>query len=429
MFNLYTEFTQYFKNTLYTHPNRNDIELLLDHLHKECFSYEDNVNTYEDTKNSETKVSYATEDSGELSFPSTVSIKLFSRREKERGTGRARKVSGTTYRNIVFPNIYKCVDELSKATKTDFVLLVDEWSNLPLSVQPHFAEFLRCCFMPSSHFTVKIAAVEARTNYFIKKNNIVYGMEIGADISVAMDLDRLYMFDRNSRKIVADLYRILWKHLKAKKVLDDNIGVPELMKLLFKDVRTALLLARASEGNPRDFISIVNHCIIEMDGIGEHDGFISNPIVFQAANSWYNLDKHKALAPMQKKLLSEISTFVVQQKGNRGFVIEEDYLYSSSISSLVDARVLHVLQTERKFANLGKSPMAIVVLDFGTYSQELLTNHSIHFLTNDYCESQIFGEGEQFPYSSATYPLDKERRFQLCFLDPKLTDICPSFSD
>ena len=182
LFNLYTEFTQYFKNTLYTHPNRNDIELLLDHLHKECFSYEDNVNTYEDTKNSETKVSYATEDSGELSFPSTVSIKLFSRREKERGTGRARKVSGTTYRNIVFPNIYKCVDELSKATKTDFVLLVDEWSNLPLSVQPNFAEFLRCCFMPSSHFTVKIAAVEARTNYFIKKNNIVYGMEIGADI-------------------------------------------------------------------------------------------------------------------------------------------------------------------------------------------------------------------------------------------------------
>ena len=416
LFNLLEKLIERFEDVQYIHPNRKDIDLLLDHLHQECFSYEEIGKEYQRSMNEETKVSYADEDSLKALFPSSLSFNLFSRREKERGTGLTRKVSGTTYRNVVFPNIYKCIDDLSKITKTHFVLLIDEWSNLPLPLQPHFAEFIRCCFMPSSHITVKIAAVEARTNYFIKKDNIVYGLEIGADISVAMDLDRLYMFDRNPEKIVANLYRILWKHLKAKNVLTDDIDATNLMRMLFKDMRAAILLARASEGNPRDFISIVNHCINEMDVIGEHGGLITESIVFHAANSWYNLDKYKALNPKQKKLLSEISLFVVQKHGNRGFIIEEDYLYSSLMSSLIDARVLHVLQTERRFPNW-KGPMAIVVLDFGTYSQELLTNQSIHFLVNDYCERQIFGQVEEFPYGPRTYPLDKERRFCPCFLD------------
>lgn len=429
LFNLHADLIEYFKDSLCTHPNREEIELLLDHLHKECFSYEETTNSYEKSKTAGTKAVYSDESSGEISFSPTLAFKLFNRNQKERGMNSSQKESGTKYRKVVFPNIYKCINDLSEITGIDWVFLIDEWSNLPLTVQPHFAEFLRCCFMPSSHITVKIAAVEARTKYFIKRDNEIYGLEVGADINVAMDLDRLYMFDRNPRKISVDLYRILLRHLKTKNVFEDDIDVSELLKILFEDAHTPILLARAAEGNPRDFISIINHCIIEMNVIGEQDDRITSPIVFQAANSWYNLDKHKALDATQKRLLSEITTFVVQKKQNRGFVIDEDYLYSSSISSLVDARVLHVLQTERKFSNFGKGPMAIVVLDFGTYSQELWAHQSIHFLINDFYEKEIFGKGERTYCVSPIHQLDKDRKFQLCFLDPKSPNICPSFTE
>lgn len=430
---LNSDFRKYFKEILYVHPNRDEIEFLLNHLHKECFSYEDVVNTYEDTTNSEEKTSYNNENTQELSFlKPSFSRKLLSRRQKERDTASIRKTTGITYKKIIFPNINKCIDQLSEVTGVDFVILIDEWSNLPLSVQPHFAEFLRCCLMPSAHVTIKIASVEARTKYAIKNENVVYGLEVGADISVAIDLDRQYMFDRNSKKIFVDLYRMLWKHLKSKGVLSEDISVPFLIKMMFgEELHPAILLARASEGNPRDFISIINNCIIELDGISESNGYITSAIVFQAANSWYKNDKYKALSHAQKIILSEISTYVVQKRGSRGFVIEEKYLYVPPINALVDARLLHVLQTQRKFPTLGKGPMAILVLDFGTYSQELLTRQSIHFITNDYCENELFPpiQGVSSVRDVKLYPLDQDRQFRMCFLNPTLSDRFPSFFD
>lgn len=428
---LHANLRAYFKKIIYTHPNRTEIDFLLDHLHRECFSCEDLVNSYEDTRNNEEKTSYSDESSQELSLSKpSLSWKLFSRKQKERDIGTTHKTTGISYKKIVFPNINKCLDQLSEVTGIDFMILIDEWSNLPLSIQPHFAEFLRCCFMPSAHITIKIAAVEARTKYAIKNDSVVYGLEIGADISVALDLDRQYMFDRNSRKIFVDLYRMLWKHLSSKGALSDNISVPILIKMMFgEELHPAILLARAAEGNPRDFISIINNCIIEMDGLGESDGYITSAIVFQAANSWYKFDKFKALSPLQKGILSEISTYVVQKRGNRGFVIEENYLYLSPINALVDARILHVLQTQRKFPALGNGPMAILVLDFGTYSQELLTKQSIHFITNDYCEDEIFSSGAPSARNATLYPLDQDRKFRMCFLNPTLSDRFPSFFD
>lgn len=424
-----SDFMEYFKNTLYTHPNWVEIDSLLTQLHDECFVCEDTINEYEDVRNHGEKTSYSSEKTHEVSgFKPSFLWKRFSHKQKEQDTGVSRKTSGTSYKKIVFPNINKCLDRLSLATGVEFVILIDEWSHLPLSVQPHFAEFLHCCLMSSKHITVKIAVVEARANYSIKKDSVVYGLELGADINADVDLDKLYMFDRNSRKISVDLYKMLWKHLKASGVLNDDIDVSVLIETLFGgEQHPAILLARAAEGNPRDFISIVNKCIIEMNGIGEHNGYITSAIVFQAANSWYRSDKYKALSATQKKILSEISTYVIQTRGNRGFVVDENYLYSTQLSALIDARVMHVLQTQRKFPSLGKGPMAILVLDFGTYSQELLTKQSIHFITNDDCEKVIFSEGTSAGRNATLYPLDGDRKFRMCFLNPQKVDSFPSF--
>lgn len=426
---LYSDLNYYFRDMLCTHPESNEIELLLTHLYMESYFNVDIPHTYEHTQNCNTKMEQNDEENEEISFfDPTFSLKRATHKKRENGVGSEYKTSGITYNKVVFPNIYQCLNKLSEITEIEFVIFIDEWSSVPMSVQPHFGEFVRRCFVPSSNITVKIASVETRSNFAIRNNNIVYGLEVGADIKVDIELDSLYAFDNNPKVKIMNLYSILWKHLQAKKVLQADIDVSALLNMLFPDFYTAALLARASEGNPRDFISILNNCIMIMDKTENPMGFITSPVVFQAVNRWYKSDKYQALDSNQRNLLSEIISYVVEEKENRGFILKEDYLQSVSISALVDARVLHVLQTGRWFRNLSNSLMAILILDFGTYSQELQANKAIHFIQHDYCEKLIFSQWEVSQYDSILYPLDEQRNFRVCFLDPKLTDICPSFS-
>lgn len=425
---LYSDLNYYFGDLLCTHPKSDEIQLLLNHLYMECYFSADVTQTYERTHNYEVKSAQNDEDSEEISFFNPkFSLARGSRSQREKGLEASYKTSGTSYEKVVFPDIYHCLNDLSKITGIEFYMLIDEWAEVPVSVQPHFAAFVRHCFISNPNITVKIASVETRSNFALREDNIVYGLEVGADIKADMEIDSRYVFDESPDVKITNLYSILWKHLRAQKVLGENIDVPTLICMLCQDFHTASLLARASEGNPRDFISIINNCINEMDIRGTPAGFITPSIVFQAANKWYRADKYSALNSNQKKFLTEIISYVVEQKENRGFTIEETYLNSASIRALIDARVVHVLQTGRWFRNLSNGLMAILILDFGTYSQELQTNKDIHFIQHDFYEKLIFSQMKSSQYDSNIYPLDEKRNFRMCFLDPKLTDICPSF--
>ena len=412
-----------------------DIELLLKQLLNECHSTGQITKEYEKHTNTRQKDTKAVNDTIKMPplNPFTTEINYTEDRQQEQESCVAHNTSGISYGKIVFPNVNQCLVQLAKLTDKNFIILIDEWSNLPLDIQPHFAEFLKCCFMGSRRITLKIAVVKGRTQYCIRNNNHVYGFEVGAEISVAMDLDDIYMYDKNPEKVIKHLYQILLTHLKAKGVME-NMDVDYFKQTLFKDYRSSILLVRASEGNPRDFISIVNNCIIEIEGIDRNygsdnqDNWINSKIIFDAATAWYQNDKESALSLSQKQLLSEIIHYVVQQNHTRGFVIDEAYLHHEGIKGLIDARVLHVMKTGAYFPNLSKYTMAILVLDFGTYANFLRTNRNIHFLTNDVCETEVFSQFPQSQYDNRLYPYDESRKFQMCLLDPKLEpNICPSF--
>lgn len=410
----------------------NEIQELINMLHSECYSYGFHIEKYEQNEAQKESTEKAWTDSFSLSALKEMSASwgLTGQRQHGKESRAEYNTAGIPYNKVVFPNIFECLEGLAKLTNKKYYILIDEWSNLPTDIQPHFAEFLRRCIMPSKFFTVKIAVVGSRTKYCIKKELVAYGFEVGADISVAIDLDNLYLFDNNPRKVVSDLYRILWKHLKAKGVLPRK-KVDEFICELFEDFKSAVLLARASEGNPRDFISILNNCIIGMDGIGNSGTWISQQIVRIAANEWYDKDKAGALSNLQKNLLDEISAYVAYGKNNRGFVIDESYLQHPAFKGLIDARVLHVVQINRHFPLLGSNPKAILVLDFGTYSNLLLDNNEsggVTFLTNDAFENAIFSRTSLSNYDDTFYPFDRDRKFRMCYLDPQLSpDICPSF--
>lgn len=429
---LHKDFLHYFSDVLHGEESEKKIVIreLLDHLHNECFSTGQIADKYEKSQNQKHKLSRNTSENVKFSLSSALAAGLdrVENKFREHENGAVYNISGKSYNNIVIPNVYQCLNRLAEISGKEFVVLIDEWSNLPEDIQPHFAQFLNKSILPSSRITLKVAVVKGRTQYCIKKNNSIYGFEVGADISVALDLDNVYMYDRNPRQVFSNLYKILWTHLKAKGVIKD-ISVESFLGTLFQDLKSAILLARASEGNPRDFILIVNYCIIEMDGIGNSGTWIDSTTVCQAASSWFNRDKESALSPKQKQLLSDISTYVVHRNNTRGFVLSESYLDDVAIQSLIDARVLHVAQTGLHFFNLSKEALAILVLDFGTYVHRLITNQDIHFLTDDFFEEEVFSKYPRSKYSDKLFQFDGQRKFQLCYFDPKLSpEICPSYA-
>lgn len=413
---------QYFSDFLFfDNDERKDwLEILLDKLFEFGTDSENANRKYEQTRGHTVKTGKSENNSHSVSlFPLATAFSSSGNRQQEGEATNMISETGETYDKIRFPAVFDCINQIATTTKTEFVILIDEWSHLPLDIQPHFAEFVQCCLIPSSHVTVKIASVSGMTNYCIRDQSGTYGLELKDDITVAVDFDTRYTFDRDPKATCENLYNILLAHLKAKNVVPD-INLSKLENLLFKDERSSILLARAAEGNPRDFISILGMCISEIGAI-EESRKIDTHIICRASMEWYEREKVETLLPLQKKFLSEITRYIVEVKHSRGFAVNKDYLLHPAFKVLIDARVLHVIHTKVQVTNLSDNDLAIIVLDFGLYANKLMTNYDIHFLQDDPYETAIFGKlNERDRYNLNLYPFDEHRWFQLNYIDPEL---------
>lgn len=86
-------------------------------------------------------------------------------------------------------------------------LLLDEWSSVPLDMQPYLGEFLVRCVTPVQGFTVKIAAIEQQTRFrTTTADNQTIGIELGADFAANVDLDDFMVFEHD-RERARDFFR------------------------------------------------------------------------------------------------------------------------------------------------------------------------------------------------------------------------------
>lgn len=97
------------------------------------------------------------------------------------------------------------------------VILLDEWTAIPLDLQPLLAEFLKRTFFTIPQVTVKIASLEYRSNFSepLERNNVV-GFELGADISSVIELDDYFVYDRNTERTVEMFAELLLRHVAAE---------------------------------------------------------------------------------------------------------------------------------------------------------------------------------------------------------------------
>lgn len=130
-------------------------------------------------------------------------------------------------------------------------VLVDEWSEIPLELQPYLADLLRRSLLPIDNFVVKIAAIEHRSRFSMSPTSGEYiGLELGADVSADLNLDDFLVFDNDQRKAVEFFKNLLFRHYEAS-AKDSTISTPDdLIRIVFTQASVFDEFVRAVEGVP-----------------------------------------------------------------------------------------------------------------------------------------------------------------------------------
>lgn len=246
-------------------------------------------------------------------------------------------------------------------------LLIDEWSEIPLDLQPLLADLLRRAILPTRGMTVKIAAIEQRSRFLIPSADSGHlGLEIGADISTSVDLDDYMVFDNDENRAVAFFRKLVFAHVNSALTSEGIAPLKnetELLSVGFSQANAFEEVVRACEGVPRDAIHILSHAAQKAD-----DQSISVGDVRRAARQYYQASKDSAVSayPRAKQLLHWIMDKVIKERQAKAFLLEAG-VKDALIDFLYDERVLHVL---RKGISAKDSPgmrFNVYGIDYGCY--------------------------------------------------------------
>jgi hypothetical protein len=330
------------------------------------------------TVEGETSSEASTEDSGRLRLDGPrLGLEVGGTAEARSGT-RSRVVQrGRPLDKVLFQEISTALAQsIEAAGISRLVILLDEWTAIPLDLQPLLAEFLKRAFFPNAKVTVKIASLEYRSNFAerMEKNNVL-GFELSADISSALELDDYYVYDRNPARTVEMFSELAYRHISAE--VDASTGTDsylatthkiqdadEFIESLFSgDAFTELV--RAGEGVARDFINIFSSAFF--DAVRRDAERIDMKAVRSAAREWYEKDKSLNVDEEQARVLRRIIESVIGDRKARSFMVEKDLEKHEVLRSLFDFRLIHLVQ--RGYADKDNPGVRynIFTLDYGTY--------------------------------------------------------------
>ncbi len=256
-------------------------------------------------------------------------------------------------------------------------LLLDEWSSLPVAVQPYLGEFLVRCLFPLQMFTVKIAAIEQQVAFRSRlEDGTAIGIELGADVTANLDLDEFMVFEQNESKARSFFSGLLLKHVTEG--VDEGERIPglnserDLVGVCFTDSRAFDELVRAAEGVPRDALNILGRAALHAG-----DRQISVPDVRRAAQAWYQTDKAGALRSRDEatQLLNWIIDTVIRGKRARGFLVNQRGAHFPLLLALFDARVLHIVKRGYSAQDEPGERYDVYVIDYGAYVDLLRTKN------------------------------------------------------
>ncbi|WP_010542582.1 hypothetical protein [Dietzia alimentaria] len=284
-----------------------------------------------------------------------------------------------------------------------FWLLIDEWSGLPIDLQPYLAEMLRRLFFGIPKVSVRIAAIPHRSEWRIAGERGDYiGAEIGAELFPLLDLDEFVVFPARNREEQAkrslSFFRsLLFRHISTATIdlgEDSPNTESELIASLFTQVTSLQEVIRAAEGVPRDALSIVGRAGLRAGG-----SKIAVTHVRDAAGQLYATTKAAQLngIPVARALLDRILSDVISGRKARAFLIKQDQTQHALIQQLVDDRILHIIKRGWSGKDKPGERYDVLQIDYGCYVHLLGTHAAPQSLlggddNQDF--STVVGDGE-----------------------------------
>ena len=247
-------------------------------------------------------------------------------------------------------------------------LILDEWSEIPLDLQPFLADLLRRTVLPISGVSVKIAAIEQRCRFRIPDSDLSYiGIEIGADAAASVNLDEFLVFDNNKDLAKEFFQELLFKHLKALEGDDGDSFIPATSSRAINEIFTQRNafeeFVRCAEGVPRDAINILG---VAAQKAGDEQ--ISVPDIRVSGRVWYTRAKQNAVSskPGAQDLLSWIIDRVISHRSAKAFLLPAN-TQDELIDFLYDSRVLHLIKQGVSAQDVPGIRFNVYALDYGCY--------------------------------------------------------------
>jgi hypothetical protein len=307
---------------------------------------------------------------GSLDLHGGIGLRLRERRgERRSSTTRVRR-SGVERHQVLFGEVGRALREFTDAiAPRRLCVLIDEWSSVPLELQPLVAELLRKSLFPAAGVTVKIAAIEKRSRFTtLKEDGDFLGIEVGSDVAAGLNLDDLLTEEDGSAATKAFLAEMLWRHV-SNYVDDETPSVAGATSGSFvqKAFRKGAFseFVRAAQGVPRDAINVA---ALSAQRAGPKP--ISVLDVRLSARDWYIRDKLANLSKNRRaqELLKRIVNVVLADRPNRCFLIDSVRDANDPLlQDLYDARLIHVLRRGHVIADDPGTLHDLYIVDYGYF--------------------------------------------------------------
>lgn len=300
-----------------------------------------------------------------------------SREQQEQASYRL-KVTGIRIHRINFGRVCDVFIRLMKVLNgVKIWILLDEWSVIPLELQPYLADLLRRSLFPVPGITVKIGAIEKRSSFQLALDGGDYlGIELGGDASADLNMDDFMVFDNDETRSVAFFQNMIFRHFSSLADESEETGFPtterELIRMAFTQENVFRELVRAAEGIPRDALYILS-----MAAQSDFSRAISIDTIRKASKTWYQRDKETSVSANQKalQLLHWIIDNVIAYRRSRAFLLQRT-ISNDLIDKLFDARVLHLLKRNISAHDKPGVRYDVYKIDYGCYVDLLSTAKS-----------------------------------------------------
>lgn len=286
--------------------------------------------------------------------------------------------SGTEVYRVHFGSVQRELQSLlTHLPSNELWIAIDEWSEIPLDLQPYLADLLRRTVFPTRGVSVKIAAIEQRTQFRIPDTAVGHiGIEVGADAATSINLDEFLVFDNNPEQSKEFFKELLFRHIKAI-----GTDIPEIVALTTSDelIREAFTQmpafeesVRSSEGVPRDAINIISNAATKAG-----NEKISIHHIRAAAHTWYLTAKQSAIStkPDAIRLLNWIVDEVIRGKRARAFLLRSNERHEL-IEFLFDARAIHLIKQGVSAQDQPGQRFNVFSIDYGCYVDLINTSNA-----------------------------------------------------